>query len=65
MMLLSPRSRLAVTFVAGKAFGRTLTTMCRLEFVTVKEASETMRRGRLASLYTSYPGIWGFEDLGI
>lgn len=39
--------------------------MCRLEFVTVKEASETMRQGRLASLYASYLAILESGDLGI
>lgn len=35
--LLSPTSRAAVTLVAGKALGVRLSTMRRLEFVTVRD----------------------------
>lgn len=42
-MLLSPRSRVADTLVAGKAFGTILRTVRRLELVTDKEDMVTVR----------------------
>ena len=60
--LLSPTSRAAVTLVAGKAFGVRLSTMRRLEFVTVRDDMATEEKIIISINGNSFDSAFTYDD---